>query len=351
MAKASIIFIALLVMSQITHAEEKSLSDLIRDAHTAGKLDGLHSVILYRDGKVLAEVYLEGRDERWGTPLGVRQHGPETLHDLRSVTKSIVGLLYGIALEEGIVPDPSKKLIDQFPAYADLKGKDARDTVTIGDVLTMQMGLEWNEDLPYSDPRNSEIAMEHAKDRTRFILSRKMVEEPGSKWRYSGGATSLLGHLISKGAGKPLEDYAREKLFTPLGIEKFEWVYGPSGKTSAASGLRLTVRDLAKIGQLVLDNGRHKGIQLVPNSWISELRTPRTAVGKTLRYSYQWYLFPGSGTPYWIAGFGNGGQRVSVSFRQRTVLALFAGNYNKRDAWKMPVRLIEEILAPALLRQ
>lgn len=230
----------------------------------SGEFANLHAVFIARKGRVEMERYFEGPDERWGTPLGTVAFNADTLHDLRSVSKSIVGLLYGIALAEGKVPALDAPLLDAFPAYADLARDERRRATRISHALAMTMGLEWNEDLPYSDPRNSEISMERSKDRYRYVLERPIVANPGERWRYSGGATALLGHLIAKGAGVPLLDYARDKLFSPMGIEKVEWTRGFNGEAAAASGLRMRAPDLARIGQLLLQRGEWNGRALVP---------------------------------------------------------------------------------------
>ena len=216
-----------------------------------GKLAGLHAVLVVRRGKLALERYYNGEDERWGDPLGRVVFGPEVKHDLRSVSKSVVGLLYGIALDKGQVPALDQPLVDHFPAYPDLAADPERRRITVAHALTMTMGLEWSEDLPYSDPRNSESAMELAPDRYRYVLGRPIVSAPGERWVYSGGATALLARLIVQGSGQPLLDYARETLFAPLGITDAEWVAGRDGEAAAASGLRLRPRDLAKLGQVV----------------------------------------------------------------------------------------------------
>ncbi len=198
-------------------------------AFAAGELSGLHSVLVIHNGAVLAEKHYPGEDQSWGTPLGEIKHNEDSLHDLRSVTKSITSLLYGIALSEGIVPGLDESLIEQFAEYGDLASDPQRSKILIRHALSMKMGTEWNEDLPYSDPRNSEIAMERAADRYRFALDRPMVNEPGDWWTYNGGATALIGKLIANGAGVPIDAYAKKKLFTPLGIDRFEWVAGADG--------------------------------------------------------------------------------------------------------------------------
>jgi CubicO group peptidase (beta-lactamase class C family) len=182
--------------------------------------------------------------------------GPDVPHDLRSVSKSVVGLAYGIALAAGKVPPPEAKLYEQFPEYSDLASQPGRDCLTIHHVLSMTLGFEWDElTVPYGDPRNAENAMEAAPDRFRFILERPIVGEPGARWTYCGGATALLGSLIGKGTGEPLLPYCRRVLFDPMGFGPVDWAKGRDGEYRAASGLRLLPRDLLKIGQLVRAGG------------------------------------------------------------------------------------------------
>jgi hypothetical protein len=187
------------------------LGDRIDAAQRNGELPGLHGFLLARRGRLALERYYPGTDQTWGRSLGLVAFGPDTLHDLRSVTKSLVGLLYGIALAEGKVPAPNAVLVDQFPEYSDLAADPVRRRLTIAHVLTMTMGLEWNENLPYTSPANSEIAMERAPDRYRFVLERPIREAPGARWSYSGGATALLGRLIACGVGAPLPTMRRPR--------------------------------------------------------------------------------------------------------------------------------------------
>ncbi len=137
------------------------------------KLSGLHALLVSQHGKVIFEHYQPGEDEtRSGKQLGLVAFGPGVPHDLRSVTKGVVALLYGIALADGKVPSPDAKLYAPFPEYADLAARAGRDKLTIGHVLSMTMGLEWDElSVPYGDSRNSETAMDAAPDRYRYILS------------------------------------------------------------------------------------------------------------------------------------------------------------------------------------
>lgn len=140
-------------------------------------------------GETLAEVYFDGSDQERGRRLGVVHHGPDTLHDIRSITKSVTALLYGIALAEGKVPAPDAPLLAQFPEYADLAGDPLRDQITVGDTLAMKMGIKWYEDL---------FVMENS---DRFVLERPMVAVPGTQWSYNGGPAVLIGKLIEDAPG------------------------------------------------------------------------------------------------------------------------------------------------------
>jgi CubicO group peptidase (beta-lactamase class C family) len=327
-----------------------NMVEKLDDGVRTKEFDNLHAVIVARGGKLVLERYYEGEDRRTrGPALGTVKFGPEVKHDLRSVTKSIVGLLYGLALADGKVPDLDQSLVGQFPAYEDLAADPKRGRMTVRHALSMTLGTEWDEGLPYSDPRNSETAMDRAPDRYRYVLERPMVAEPGTQWNYNGGATAVLAKLISRGTEQPLLDYARETLFEPLGITDVEWVADSGGEPFAASGLRMRPRDLAKIGQLVLDRGAWGESQLVPSEWLDQSFTPRVQASHHREYGYQWWLgkLRHNDQP-WIGAFGNGGQRLFIVPSLELVVVITAGNYNKPGTWKLPVAVVSKVILPAV---
>ncbi|MGL4490376.1 MAG: serine hydrolase domain-containing protein [Rhizobiaceae bacterium] len=335
---------------------EETLSDRIDFGARSGLLGQLHSVVVTRLGKIVVERYYAGQDYHWGRPLGEIAHGPDTLHDVRSVTKSIVSLLYGIALGRGEVPPPSAPLLAQFRQLTDLASDPQGAQLTIAHALTMSLGTDWNEDIPYSNPENSEIQMEQAPDRLRYILERPITHEPGSRWVYNGGATALLGAIIEQGTGQTLEAFAAEALFGPLGINQFAWTAGQDGKHSAASGLRLTCRGLARIGQMVLNKGHFEGRHIVSEDWLNQATTAHVSTTEGPDYGYQWWLGAApvramnGDMQRWFGAFGNGGQRLFIMPATGIVMSAFFGNYDEPNSWMYPGRIWWEMVLPGLER-
>jgi CubicO group peptidase (beta-lactamase class C family) len=325
---------AVLMLAMPAHADEAALAAL-KARIESGQIEGVHSVIVMRGNATLAEWYFAGRDQARGRALGQVTFGPETLHDVRSVTKSIVGLLVGIAVEEGAIKSLDTPVLDYFPEYADLQTAERR-RVTLRHLLSMTSGLHWDEDTyTYADPRNSEIAMDMAKDAYRYVLSQPFDAQPGEKWKYSGGDVAVMAAVLARATKTPIEAYAEAKLFKPLGIARVEWMKDAKGVPYAASGLRMTPRDMAKVGRLVLANGRWNGRQVVPARWIAAATTPKATVAPDpkcgTRYGYFWWLYQGCqldpALP-WAAAVGNGVQRIVVVRDQNLVLVMTSGLYN-----------------------
>ena len=253
--------------------------------------------------------------------------------------------------------------MQSFPEYADLFADARHRRWTLHQVLSMTMGTDWDElSIPYTDPANSEIAMDRAPDRYRYVLERPIVLEPGTRWTYCGGATALLGRIIAKGTGKSLHAYARDMLFDPLGMGPTDWYSGRDGELIAASGIRMLPRDLARIGQLMLNGGIREGRAVVPSEWIARCATAVAPVDEMREYGYQWYLGrfgfeTASGVPRWkksrleavTSAIGNGGQRLYVMPGLDLVVVSMSGNYDAPDQWVPPTRIMREVVLPTIL--
>jgi CubicO group peptidase (beta-lactamase class C family) len=301
----------------------------------AGEYKNIHAVLVEQDGKLVYEQYFSGQDENWGSRLGTIDFGPETLHDLRSVTKSVTSLLLGIALGADFETQLQKPVIDFFPH---ISGEDnpGIKKVTLHHVLTMTAGIEWNEmEVSYRSSRNDENRMSRANDPIAMVLARPIRREAGAKWYYNGGMTQLVAGVIKEITGLPVQHFAEEALFKPLGIFDYYWhrvKAWKSGNAQAASGLRLRPRDLAKIGSLVLSKGNWKGRQVVSSDWIAQsskrhvTKIPWSPNG-TYGYGYMWY--PGKHLgPGFVRAVGNGQQRIYVVPERGLAVTIFAGMYN-----------------------
>jgi CubicO group peptidase (beta-lactamase class C family) len=323
----------------------------------AGRAHNIHGVVVVRRGRMVLERYYEGddqvRDNNGRARFERVTFSAERSHELRSVTKSIVGLLYGIALSEGKVPALDQPLLAQFPQYGDLPDMAQRRRWTIAHAITMTLGVDWNEEVSYEDPRNGQTAMEAAPDRYRYVLERPIVAEPGERWIYNGGATALVGKILENGVKQALPDYARTVLFDPLNIGPTDWRIGRDGERNFASGLGMRPRDLALIGQMLLDSGRAAGRQIVPAAWLEDSFKPAVRINDRRQYGRHWYLGNAAFGPEgqrrarWVGAMGNGGQRLIVFPELDLVVVITAGNYNQRGSG--PDGLVTDVLLPSLL--
>jgi len=306
----------------------------------------VHSVIVVRSGRLVFEHYFAGTDEVWGRPTGEVKFDAETRHDLRSVSKSLTSLLVGLAIQRGKIAGVDEPVMKFFPEHVDLDTPERR-RITLRHLLTMSMGVAWDETIPYSNPANSEVRMIRAADGDRFALEQPIVAPPGRVYNYSGGATALLGAVVRKTTGQALDQFAREALLGPLGITDFEWLglQGPA----AASGARMRPRDMAKLGQVVLAKGQWNGREVVPASWIAESTAPHINGSGTFFYGYQWWLgrtLVDRREVKWVAGFGLGGQRIFIVPDLDLVVVTTAGMY--RSPLQGPVTT--EVLNQHVLR-
>ena len=341
----------------VAHAGEVDMTALaaLKAQIESGEIRGVHSVLAIVDGKTVAEWYFSGADETIGPrgpiPIEHVTFTADTLHDIRSVTKSVVSILFGVAYSEGAIKSLDAPVFDYFPELADLRTPE-RMKVRVRDVLTMTSGLHWDErTFPYTDARNSEIAMDIATDPYRYVLSQPLDSPPGTRFNYSGGDVALVAAIVTRATKTPIETYAQQKLFGPLGIARFEWSKG-NGIPRAASGLRLTTRDMSSIGTMMLAGGRWGDRQIVPRDWVSASTSAHVHVEGDAEcgtnYGYLWWIDAGcAATPRAPAfvGVGNGGQRIWVVPSRKLVVAMTAGLYNDPQQAEPPTAVLTGVLA------
>jgi CubicO group peptidase (beta-lactamase class C family) len=301
----------------------------------SGVFPNTHAVLVEHDGRLVYEQYFAGRDERWTKSIGRRVMDAGSLHDLRSVSKSVTAALLGIALGADFEKALASPIASFFPQ---LNVRRELDALTLHHALTMTAGLEWNEmTVPYTDPNNDEMRLYSVKDPVAMVLSRALRQKPGAVWYYNGGLTQVLAGVVRQITGKTPDAYAKQVLFGPLGITQYEWIGGPGWNPpmpAAASGLRMRARDLAKFGSVYLHGGKWQGRQIVPAAWVERsMRRHVASIGDWSRggmwgYGYQWWVGRFSEGYEVAAAVGNGNQRVFVAPKERVAVTVFAGEYN-----------------------
>jgi CubicO group peptidase (beta-lactamase class C family) len=294
----------------------------------------VHAVVIVRHGKLVFEQYFAGYDEPWGQDGGQHDFDATTKHDMRSASKSVISLLVGIAIDRKLIASADEPVVKFYPEYSDLKSP-GWDQVTLRHLLTMSSGVQWDENRAWTDPKNDEPHLSSEADPIRYILSKPVAKPPDSLWTYNGGGTDLLGNIIERVSGKPLEAFAREVLFQPLGITDLEWkTYPENGKVASAVGLRIRPRDAAKIGQLVLNRGDWGGRSIVSPGWVEQSTRPRfQAIGYfsgLFFYGQQWWLgrsIAQETEVKWIAAMGSGGQRIFILPDRDLIVMTTSGLY------------------------
>jgi CubicO group peptidase (beta-lactamase class C family) len=321
-------------------------------ARLAATNANVHAVVVVRRGKLVFEQYFPGRDEPWGMGDGQHDFDATTKHDMRSISKSAISLLIGIAIDRALIKNADEPVVKFFPDYAAVKSP-GWDNITLRHLLTMSSGIQWDENRAWKDPQNDEPHLVNEADPYRYVLSKPIAAPPDTVWNYNGGGTDLLGNIIERVSGQSLEAFAREALFAPLGISDWEWMKYRNERIASAAGLRLRPRDAAKIGQLVLNKGAWNGRQIVSAKWIEQSVTPRFQAigyfGGLFYYGQQWWMgrtLSGDRDVKWIAAMGLGGQRIFVVPELDLVVMTTSGLYSSGRQGHAALDILANFLIP-----
>jgi CubicO group peptidase (beta-lactamase class C family) len=264
----------------------------------------LHSLIVLRHGRVVVECYLHPYDAG-------------ALHNVKSVSKSFMSALTGIALQRGILNSLDQRVVEFFPNYLEPGDDPRKRQISLRHLLTMTPGLELDE--------SGGILMEifRASDWIWATLQRPMLGVPGTRFAYSTFVTHLMSGILTEASGKNLLELMSEHLFRPLGIEEAQWARGPRGYNFGGAELFLAPRSMAKLGQLYLNHGRWKERQVVPSAWVRE--STHNQLGnrdREHRYGYWWWIDKDGG--YRAKGWG--GQAIIVKPRRDMVVVVTSGD-------------------------
>ena len=292
------------------------------------------SLLVVRNDRLVVEEYFSGMSQ--AVP-----------HTMQSVSKSVTSLLAGIAIDQGKLA-LTDRVVDRMPRYAPIANLDARKSaMTIGDLLTMRTGLDWSEDNYTGSPlqRLNNCGC----DWLRFVLDWPMRDMPGTRWEYVSGGVILLGGIIGEATGQRLDLFAAQNLFGPLDAQGAYWIAGqPDGLPHAGGGLYLRPRDMAKLGQLVLDDGQWRGRSIVSSAWIRQstaraVLAPRTFGFHPVDYGSLWWILNPSDI---VTASGAQGQWIFVSRRDRLVVTATGANDN--GFWSSPTDFLYSDILPAI---
>jgi CubicO group peptidase (beta-lactamase class C family) len=278
---------------------------------SGGKLANVDDVVVVRHGVLVYDRYFVDPQQQLHVDATTRHRG-------NSMTKSVVSLLVGVALDRGLIKELDAPVVSYFPENTDLRMPD-KDPITLRHLLTMSAGL--------------------GSDRA-----------PGVSFEYNNNETELVGAILKKVTGKTVDVLAQENIFVPLGIKDVEWYKSPfTGLPMSSEGLNLRPRDWAKIGQLVLNRGVWEGKQIVPASWVVESTAEHIKTEKPISYGYQWWLgrsLDRGRVVQWIAASGSNSQKTIIIPALDMVVVINASRRSKNIV--APVRdLLDLYILPA----
>jgi CubicO group peptidase (beta-lactamase class C family) len=286
------------------------------DLYDVLSLNRVTGLLIFQDGAIRFEKYLLGNDEatRWMS---------------MSVVKSMTGVLVGAAIQDGLIGSIDDPIVRYLPQFTG----SAYDGVTVRQLLMMASGVAWDE--TYTDPASDRRRMLEAQIAQQpgaildLMAALPRAAEPGTRWNYSTGETHIVGALVQAATGRPVADYLSEKLWAPLGMESDAtwWLDSPGGLEVASSGLSATLRDYARFGLFLLNDGVIGEQRVLPEGWMEQASSRKVIGGEEIEYGY--LLWPLHGRSY--AAIGIFGQFVFVDPDRNLVVAMWSAQPKPTD--------------------
>lgn len=303
---------------------------IIQDHH-----HDLKGIVILRDSRLVSEHYFNGDTA-------------STLHDIRSATKSVTSLLMGIAIQQGLVHSVN----DSIGLYLPGLPKDGKEQITVKDLLNMRSGLDADDNNP-ATPGN-EDNLDKSSDWINTIYTVPMKEAPGTRYNYASINAFLAGAIIENVSRMPLDRFANVNFFTPLGIHKEQWRHVPVNRVTGQGNLSITTRDLAAIGELMLNKGAVNALQIVPHTWVADTLASQVVSSAHDPYSdfygYMWYTkteLVGNGTVEVHFASGNGGNKAYIIPSLHMVVAITSSAYSTNYGQRRSQDLLLKVLAAA----
>jgi CubicO group peptidase (beta-lactamase class C family) len=326
-----------------------------------GRYNEVHSVLIFKNNKLVLEEYFDGYIFQWDAP-GYRGElvtwNRDMLHSMMSCTKSFTSACIGIAIDEGFIDNANQTIFDYLPDHQQLKTNN-REYIKIENLLTMTAGLAWDEWSAAHGTAANDIDSLYLNcdDPVTCVLEKPWWAEPGKLFTYNGGGTVILGEIIRNATGMNIDDFSKQFLFGPLGINSTEWTQYENGVYDTAGSLKITPRDMMKFGVTYLNDGTWNSERIISTDWIekssniyknnSDINVPSEDSGNN-GYGFSWWIskFDDAGDiiKMFRAG-GWGGQEIMVFPELELVVVFTGGNYDKNS---LLYRFIERYIIPAL---
>ncbi|WP_226675318.1 serine hydrolase domain-containing protein [Mesobacillus jeotgali] len=288
----------------------------------------INSCLVLHENKVVYEFFRNNKQK-------------QKLHKVNSVTKSVLSILIGIAIDQGKIKSIKQPIADFFEGL-----EESKKAITVEHLLTMTPGFDWPE---FTSWGGRPMPMINSKDWVKFVLEREMIEEPGVSMHYNSGASHLLSAILQKSAGEPLTSFAEKYLFQPLQIKDYSWHSDSKGVAIGGFGLSLNPFDLLKIGKLMLSNGKWETKRIVSDGWIQNSTAPRYIGPYFGMYGYHWWILTDKDnapvSPHTIFAMGYGGQYIIVVPETNLVTIFTSDNYGETH---LPLDYFKQEILPSL---
>ena len=328
-----------------------------------GKYGEIHSMLIYKNNNLVFEDYYEGHQYQWDAPGHFGEYvtwNRDMQHCIHSDTKSIVSLCIGIAIDKGFIGNVHQSIFEYLPDYQHLNINN-KEYITIEHLLTMTSGLRWDEwGVSLGSIENDQIGIWFWEDGPMdYVLSRQFVAEPGTRFNYSGGDIQILVEILKNATGMKLDEFSKKYLFEPLEITTFDWwlKFPNGGEIQGAGGLKLTPRDMVKIGAMMLNKGIWDGNRIVSESWVEKciipysgntgIKIPGEDLGK-VGYAYNWwtksFTYNNENINMFFA-VGWGGQKIFILPELDMVVTFTGANY---DTNVHNFKILKRFILPAI---
>lgn len=309
----------------------------------ANKYDQVHSILVYKDGYLVFEEYMEGNKYKWDGQYyyGDRiKWNKDSLHTIMSSGKSVTSAIVGITVDKGYF-NVEESIFNYLPNHQQYK-TGGKENITIEHLLTMTSGLEWDEwHGAHGTTANDmdRIYFECQDDPVACILGRDLISTPGEEFTYSGGNMIVLGEVLKNATGTNILDFGKKYLFEPLGIDSVYWYHFNNGAFACDGSVFMKPRDMLKIGITFLNDGMWNGQRIISKEWVEKSKTsyrnntgidiPLDDTGKN-GYAYTWWTNEVNGPNGKVNLFqasGWGGQEIIVIPDLDMVVVFTGGNY------------------------